>query len=223
MRKKIRIYILDTEELKEPGIFERGLSQVTEERRKKVLRFRLEKDRLMSLGAGLLLKKAFRDEGFRTPPEIAVDENGKPFLPGNENLRFNISHSGGKAVLAVGNLPLGVDAELVEQADLRVAERFFLPRENTFIREKEDETDERFYRLWTSKESMMKAVGLGMKMGPETFEIRFADAGIRAVSPTDGELWYFSEHGDAQFKIALCCTEKNPVVTIRRVKVSDCL
>jgi 4'-phosphopantetheinyl transferase len=91
--------------------------------------------------------------------EFAAAPNGKPWLPGAPELKFNLSRSRDIALVAVTlGAEVGVDIErfrpLPEYA--AIAERFFPPGE-------EAPTDERdFFRRWTRLEALLKASGIGL-------------------------------------------------------------
>lgn len=95
---------------------------------------------------------------------------GKPFLrdtgTGGEALQFNLTHSQGRALIAVARGPdLGVDLETLRpKADVvRLATRFFSSRDQEYILSGGPlETDERFLRVWVAKEAVSKARGSGM-------------------------------------------------------------
>lgn len=97
-------------------------------------------------------------------------DKGKPYLPQSE-IRFNLSHSGDWALLAVSKVDLiGVDVEAVSATrDLcGIAESYYHPQEFAQLQELEDEAQtEYFYRLWTLKEAFLKAIGTGISVGLE--------------------------------------------------------
>ena len=92
---------------------------------------------------------------------------GKPEAPSCAQ-RFNLSHSGAYIVLAVSDAEVGVDVERVQERRLRVAGRVLLPEEREWM---EHNPIERFFRLWTLKESVMKAVGKGLALPPSGFSV----------------------------------------------------
>ena len=94
--------------------------------------------------------------------------NGKPGLaPGlGDPIYFNLSHSGGYALLAVSrHWPLGVDIELHRELPdmMAVASRFFAPVEVARLRAI-DAVGRRpaFFRCWTRKEAVLKASSEGI-------------------------------------------------------------
>jgi len=103
---------------------------------------------------------------------ILVDgEHGRPVLADglHSSLDFNWSHSGDRAVLAVGRAVVpGIDVERRRPRPraLEIAERYFDPAEAAALADlPEGERDEAFLRLWTAKEAVLKALGRGLAFG----------------------------------------------------------
>jgi 4'-phosphopantetheinyl transferase len=89
---------------------------------------------------------------------------GKPFLPGS-SLQFNVSHSGDYGILAVAKQrQVGIDIECIRQiSTLSIAKRFFMPEEYDYLASlPEAERQRTFFRIWTCKESFIKARGLSL-------------------------------------------------------------
>ena len=101
---------------------------------------------------------------------------GKPSLPGNP-LRFNLSHAGNLALLAVGyGRELGVDIEPIRSLpDARnLAQRFFSPAENANLRKVGPTNLPRaFFECWTRKEAFIKAIGQGLSYPLHNFDVTF--------------------------------------------------
>jgi len=126
---------------------------------------------------------------------------GKPALIGENqlDLRFNLSHSGGIALLAVGReRELGVDVERARSGKLRLAERFFSDDEVRVLRAlPRDEQDTAFYRCWTRKEAFVKARGEGLSLPLNRFAVslRANDApALHWVAGNAGEAARWSIH-----------------------------
>jgi 4'-phosphopantetheinyl transferase len=103
---------------------------------------------------------------------------GKPGLAGDTSrggLRFNVSHSHNLALYAVTHgRQIGVDVERIrpDLAGEKIAERFFSPREAATLRELPAEMQqEAFYTCWTRKEAYLKAVGEGITLRLDQFEV----------------------------------------------------
>lgn len=91
---------------------------------------------------------------------FAYGPSGKPFFHDLPDVHFNISHTGGLVVCAVGNIPIGIDAERIRPYPKSVL-RKMTDRECLYI-QKSDRQDEAFMRVWTMKEAMIKLTGDGL-------------------------------------------------------------
>ncbi|MGD9549068.1 MAG: 4'-phosphopantetheinyl transferase superfamily protein [Candidatus Krumholzibacteriia bacterium] len=95
--------------------------------------------------------------------------HGKPGLePGSAPrlLHFNVSHAGSLAVIAVAaDRPVGIDVEWTgrEGRTGEIARRMFAPAETAAMdRLKGPAAREAFFRIWTRKEAVVKALGAGL-------------------------------------------------------------
>ena len=115
----------------------------------------------------LLLARAL---GAQPKAEFATGAHGKPRLgPGGEAVHFSLSYRRGMVALAVGDAPLGIDIEVVRPGIdmLGIGQRFFTGEESSFL-EAPPRADiaARFFGLWTRKEALIKAAGLGIDFMP---------------------------------------------------------
>jgi 4'-phosphopantetheinyl transferase len=89
-------------------------------------------------------------------------------------LSFNLSHSGMRAMCAIGTPEVGCDVEQLHAMRMeKVAGRFYTKREQAYLSSITDpaEREDAFFRLWTLKESVIKFTGRGMAQGLDTFSI----------------------------------------------------
>jgi 4'-phosphopantetheinyl transferase len=106
-------------------------------------------------------------------------KNGKPSLLGLGPLRFNVSHSGGVALVALALRELGADVELHRPRSYDdVAQRFFAPGEVTRLFALPAELrGPAFFETWTAKEAFVKATGEGITVPLADFEARWQAPG----------------------------------------------
>jgi 4'-phosphopantetheinyl transferase len=79
------------------------------------------------------------------------------------------------AALAIAGCDVGVDIEEVRPVDGAVAERFFSAGENAALRGLRGEAwRDAFYRCWTRKEAVVKALGKGLSLRLASFEVSVA-------------------------------------------------
>ena len=127
-------------------------------RYEKMMRYRQEEDRLRCFASSLLLQKVAQGRS------ISYNEEGKPLAQGKF---FNLSHSGAYAVLAEADSSVGVDIEKMVPYGDWVREALTSSEYEWMLRGKdESERQERFYRLWTRKESLVKCEGHGFSLSP---------------------------------------------------------
>ena len=119
----MRLYIVAITEL--VGRQEQGLALLPPARRARALRYLREEDRLRCLAGGLLMRRLL---GVHADGQVVEGPHGKPRLAG-KGPQFSLSHSGGYAVLAVGDSPGGVDIERTERMRPLAAKRCMTPEE----------------------------------------------------------------------------------------------
>lgn len=99
---------------------------------------------------------------------IGADEYGRPRLDHGKDLDFNIAHSGDWLIVACGrDVRLGVDVEQVRSnITLQpLVSQCFAPSERRAHQRAPNALAKRwlFFRHWTRKEAVLKAVGLGLR------------------------------------------------------------
>jgi 4'-phosphopantetheinyl transferase len=105
---------------------------------------------------------------------IAQGEHGKPYLPDHRSLAFNVSHCASHAIIAVADAEVGIDIEttrvledldgLIDQT-LTDAEREAVGDGSLSARSLA------FLRLWTAKEAVLKALGVGLSQPLRAIEV----------------------------------------------------
>ena len=122
-----------------------------------------------------------------TAVRFTVDTYGKPVLCEAESgIRFNLSHSGDRALLAIATRrEIGVDIERERDIEvLDLATRFFAPGEcRSLSALPVDHRLSAFYRCWTRKESFIKARGHGLSFPLNGFEVGLADESELVACP----------------------------------------
>ena len=152
----------------------RAYDAVPKDRQDKIDFFRFEKDKKLSAGAYLLLKKLLLEENI-TNPLFKIEKYGKAYISNFENIYFNLSHSGKMVLCAISDREVGVDIEYIDhEIDLNIAQHYFYNKEYESIMNSQNPADE-FFKYWVLKESYMKYTGLGMNLKLDSFEIKIED------------------------------------------------
>lgn len=185
----MKIYLLDCSELQDEqtiaGIEEELSRKCDAVRLEKAERIRSSRQRCISLSAGVLLQKVWRDydtSGVESPElwsgtlrellgEIStpmqlryrMSEQGKPYfeeLP----IFFSLSHSQDYVLCVVDEREVGADIQWKEAGNiLQIAERFFAePELERAYSLPKTEQETYLYQLWTGKEAYGKLTGKGV-------------------------------------------------------------
>jgi 4'-phosphopantetheinyl transferase len=147
-----------------------AVSVLSDEERVKHNRFRFAHDARDYAAAHALLRATLSRDGDRAPTDWRFDTtaNGKPFLIGHGEGRisFSLSHATGMVACVVSaHDDVGVDVECIDR-DVDVASiagRFFAPAETARLALMDaNQQRDRFFDLWTLKEALSKALGVGV-------------------------------------------------------------
>lgn len=120
-----------------------------------------------ALLAKLFLKSILAHYVMQAPKALVFQYNayGKPALLGTD-LQFNLSHSEHFLALAIcQTVSVGVDVQVMRQRvePLAIAQRFFHQEEYQWLQTlTKDKQSQGFYRLWSAKEAVLKAAGIGI-------------------------------------------------------------
>jgi len=164
------------------------LAFVSPERRERIGRFRRREDRMRSLLAELLARWLLARRLGVAPGEIRFARNryGKPYCA-NGPAHFNLSHSGDWVVAAAGDGEIGVDVERMDpDTDLSLARSVFTPAERDWLDADERGKRERFFELWTYKESFIKCAGVGLSLPLDSFSVMPRADGTAVIAPERG-------------------------------------
>ncbi len=196
------------EDTLEEDKFERLLSYVSTEKRGRINRFLRHEDAERALIGDILTRSLIcrRLEIKNRELIFGINEYGKPFLMNDEDIQFNISHSGKWVTCSLDYLPVGIDVEQVKPIDMNIAARFFSKLEWKDLLSKSIlERETYFYDLWTLKESYIKAVGKGLSIPLDSFSIRIHEEDIWFHSLCEPNNYYFKQYYiDRNYKMAVC-------------------
>ena len=121
----------------------------------------------------LVLRVILSDYLNLCPDKIVFGQgrHGKPYIvswQNNTNLRFNMSHSGKYAVIVIThNVEIGVDIECIrtlKQMAILAKRTFSTIEYKYFLQLSLNDQREMFFRVWTGKEALSKALGIGFSL-----------------------------------------------------------
>ena len=200
----MKIYTFDAAALEDDALFDEYMKNVSPFRRRKIRSMKLRQGKNLSLGAGAAIDLGLRDYGLREKDmEYGRNQYGKPCFTGHPEIYFNVSHSGTMAIAVFSDRPVGCDIEKIREANLKIAERFFCREEYIYILSQPDR-DFAFWRLWTLKESFVKAIGTGIGLPLDSFCMSLSGDKAEILQKTDEHDYSFFEYTAEDYRIAVC-------------------
>ena len=180
-----KVYIADVSKLNiDLTTYKNSVSQY---RYSKTEGLKNEIQKKLSIGAELLLS-----EYLGRSPKYCIEKFGKPC---GEEIEFNFSHSGCIAICAVSDFPIGADVEKIRNINMNIAKKKFCPEEYQVISTSSN-PQESFFEYWVKKESYLKALGTGLRIPLNEFDV------------TKINDWQFYTYDIEGYKICVCAKEK---------------
>jgi len=180
---EVQCWTLNLELDKPPEDVEQLLSADEQER---AARYKFDSDRNRYLHVRTTLRTLLGRYTGQAPEQLQFEfnEHKKPHLPKSNtatDVRFNVSHSGSMALLAfTRGTDLGVDVEFHrELSDMLPVANWCLSDEQYADFETISplaEQRQAFFRFWTRKEALIKAVGKGLAQPLKEFDVSFRRA-----------------------------------------------
>ncbi len=142
-------------------------------------------------------------------------EHGKPYAmlaDRSVDVAFNVSHGGRHGLIAIADKAcVGVDVE--ERAPQRdfdgIGSLVYGPEERRLLGiASGQEKVQFFYRLWSMKEALIKALGTGFALSPSGFEVpepmlRGERSGVFRFPHLPSQAWWIQDLGEPRFAAAL--------------------
>lgn len=156
---------------------EEGTACLSALEREQAARFRFEKDAVHWRACRAALRHVLGETLGIDPAAVAFEfgEFGKPALsPPWDGLHFNLSHCRDLALIALcRDGALGVDIEPRDRAAslLGCEDAFCHPEEMTALPDDEQPRSVALMEIWTDKEALLKALGTGMSLPPQSVAV----------------------------------------------------
>ncbi len=191
---EITVWSIDTP----PIDTEAAVENLSAEERSRAERYRFPADRRRYISSHVYLRQQLAARLGCCPSQVEFDAGvqGKPCLGGRwaqAPWRFSLSRSAGLAAIAISpTSEVGVDIEAVRPipnleelarrclSGLELAEYRAAPP---------DRAVGNFFRLWTCKEAVLKAAGVGLRLDPRSIHIGFVEDGARPPIDVDDIRW----------------------------------
>ncbi len=187
---------------------------IDSEKSYRVKKFINKKDKIRTLIGEILIRTIIIENLKIDNKHIRLSKNpyGKPYLKEYPNFNFNISHSGDYVLCAIDDKPIGVDVEEIKHLEFEeIAKNFFTTREFEYIVNEDSKFQlDRFYELWTLKESYIKCCGQGLSIPLESFSIKINKyKNIKVINNNKNREHTFKLFDiELGYKVAVCSLNK---------------
>jgi len=157
-------------------------------------RFHFDRHRGRFVASRVALRELLARHLGADPAEFTFEtgSHGKPSLPGDP-VHFNLSRSEDLCLIALCEAaPVGIDVEFRREDPylIKVARRFFSDSEVEELHNLgPDEQLPAFFRIWSRKEAYIKALGLGLSLPLDSFDV--------SLEPGDGARLLATRHEPA--------------------------
>lgn len=194
-------------------------------KREKILKMRNQLSKYQSLAASLILGYSLKYFNKNIDDfEIVYNQFGKPFIT-DLGISFNISHSKEYVICFISDCEVGCDIQYIdlEKKISGISKRFYSKNDNKLIDSFDNQKDKSisFYRIWAGKEAYIKALGKGLSIELDSFDVSL---------PTDisslyniNELFAYEPLIDNSYACCLCSYEEITELEIVEVKCKDFL
>lgn len=192
-------------------------------KKNKIQKFIFKKDKIRTVTGDILVKTIIADKLDINIKHIEFDRNqyDKPYIKNQPQIDFNISHSGEYVVCAIDNRPIGIDIEKVKYIEYEeMARNFFDAREFDYIVNQDlNYQIDRFYEIWTLKESYIKCCGQGLSIPLNSFSIEVDKyENVKPIRNNKNIECIFKKFNiESGYKIAVCSLNKQISKNIIRV------
>ena len=197
-----------------------SLKRIPLQKQKEIVNFKKNEDQTLHCAGWLLFQKSVEmmDLNIEMEHNLFFDKYGKPSL--KNGYQFNISQSGEMAICAFTEKSrIGVDIEKKRKIDLNLFKHLFTENEWNFI-QRDTNPESIFFKLWTQKESVMKADGRGFWIDSKIIHIQHNMAQI-SEKPSESKWFLRSVHVDPKYEISLCSETEIDSLQVKEVKFEN--
>jgi len=210
----VKIFAYNFKKVLHKNDFKFIMGVLSESEKRRIDSFKRKDDQVRNMLGRYLLRKILSKylDIFPEKIELTSNDYGKPIFSNDKfnNINFNVSYSGDWIVVVVSEHgKIGVDIEKIRPVNITISENCFAKEEILYLYNQKVRKLKTFYKIWTLKESFVKAIGEGLFCSLKSFYFEFDRSGrikIRIKNKVkDNDTWYFKMYNiDKSYKMALC-------------------
>ncbi len=217
------VYLIELEENETKDLFVKVLQKLPIIKQKELLRYHDIADTRRSLVGYCQMQLTLADMTGIPLSNIILSKKqfGKPYAKDIEHIDFSISHSQNRTVtVATSKGRIGIDIEFNRPIVFRKVCSFFTIQEQSLIGFPSDISAEKFYKLWTLKESYLKYEGKGFHIPITDIEFQSIDDLVRYYSRQNQQLYFNHVDIGNDYTASLCTDFQIDSITVKHIKES---
>jgi 4'-phosphopantetheinyl transferase len=222
----MKVYCINSKHPIPQEILRRFITLIDESKLTKIKKYKNRKDYENALIADILIRFSISESTkikyIKKP--FLLTNYGKPYLPADINLQFNVSHSNEWIACVIDEKAIGIDVELMQEFDILEIARDFFTFEEYYLILNADENMRRelFYDIWTLKESYIKALGKGLSVKLDSFSILKVNNAIYLETQMHHEQCYFKQYNiDDSYKLSVCSFNDDFPADVTYLDIND--
>ncbi|OUA56147.1 4'-phosphopantetheinyl transferase family protein [Bacillus thuringiensis] len=202
------------------------INKISKEKQVKVMNYVRKEDTIGTIFGELLIRAVIQKEyGIKSNLlSFSYNQYGKPYIRELPGFHYNISHSGNRVVCVTDSKPIGIDIELIKPINLQIAQRFFTKEEYEFLtNQSHNDQLSCFYDFWTLKESFIKAIGRGLTVPLNSFNINMKNNNEISLDCNfiSESFWFNQYEIHPKYKIAVCSMKEIVSTQITHISYSS--
>jgi 4'-phosphopantetheinyl transferase len=135
----------------------------------KIVAYKSWKERQARIIGKHMLIKLLKDFDLDlTLADMLYSPANKPYF--NTNFHFSTAHSADMIICAADIAPIGIDIEFIASIELQDYRQYLTDKEWLYIQNTKDKINA-FYEIWTKKEALLKALGIGLDLELNTLDV----------------------------------------------------
>lgn len=219
----VEVYVLNLQNGISSLHYNQLLSHVSDSKKERISRFKFKKNACETLMSDILTRYfAMKNTGIKnTDITIVQNDYGKPYIDKLPSFHYNCTHSGEWVAIAISDMPVGVDIEVLKDMGMDIAKRFFTQKECQYIKNApHNHRTKHFFDLWTLKEAYIKKHGKGLSIPLDSFSMNVKDNSISVEVEDDSLICYFHKYDITNnCKLSVCThfpEEHCPITMLNR-------
>jgi 4'-phosphopantetheinyl transferase len=137
-------------------------------------------------------------------------EHGKPYLKDYPHIHYNISHTDDLIVCGIGSQEIGIDVEKIRPFYKNIVKKVFSETERKHLEALPEEAyAEYFFRIWTLKESYVKAIGCGITVPLKDISFEWKENVIIVSSRPD--MFFYQKIIENRYVLSVCAFEEENI------------